>query len=38
VRQLVQPLDKDRVLSTDIETLASAIEQGHFTSAPGGAE
>jgi histidine ammonia-lyase len=38
VRQLVQPLEEDRVLSTDIETLARAIEQGHFTSAPGGAE
>ena len=31
VRQLVTPLAQDRVLSTDIETLARAIEQGHFT-------
>jgi histidine ammonia-lyase len=38
VRQLVRPLEQDRVLSTDIETLARAIEQGHFTSGSGGAE
>src|SRR3982751_322492 len=38
VRQLVRPLEQDRVLSTDIETLARAIEQGHFTAGAGGAE
>jgi histidine ammonia-lyase len=38
VRQLVRPLEQDRVLSGDIETLARAIEQGHFTSGSGGAE
>jgi histidine ammonia-lyase len=37
VRQLVTPLEQDRVLSTDIVTLARAIEQGHFTSGLGGA-
>jgi histidine ammonia-lyase len=32
VRELVKPLEQDRVLSTDILALASAIERGHFTS------
>ncbi len=32
VRELVAPLEQDRVLSTDILALASAIERGHFTS------
>ena len=36
VRQLVAPLGQDRVLSTDIATLARAIEQGHFTAGVGG--
>ena len=31
VRQLVAPLEQDRVLSTDIVTLAQAIERGHFS-------
>jgi histidine ammonia-lyase len=35
VRQLVTPLEQDRVLSPDIETLARAIERGHFTSGMG---
>jgi histidine ammonia-lyase len=35
VRQLVTPLEQDRVLSTDILTLARAIEQGHFTGGMG---
>ena len=38
VRQLVAPLERDRVLSADIATLAHAIEQGHFTRGSGGAE
>src|SRR3954462_2680426 len=38
VRQLVRPLEQDRVLSPDIETLARAIGQGHFTSGSGGGE
>lgn len=38
VRQLVAPLERDRVLSSDIATLARAIEQGHFTRGSGGAE
>jgi histidine ammonia-lyase len=37
VRQLVTPLEQDRVLSTDILTLARAIEQGHFTPGVGDA-
>jgi len=32
VRELVAPLEQDRVLSTDILVLADAIERGHFTS------
>ena len=36
VRQLVAPLDQDRVLSTDIVALASAIERGHFSATSGG--
>ncbi len=32
VRVLVSPLAEDRVLSSDIITLASAIERGHFSS------
>jgi histidine ammonia-lyase len=32
VRELVAPLEQDRVLSTDILLLADAIERGHFTS------
>ena len=32
VRELVAPLEQDRVLSTDILALADAIERGHFTS------
>jgi histidine ammonia-lyase len=35
VRQLVAPLERDRVLSTDIAVLASAIERGHFTAGVG---
>ena len=31
VRELVEPLGQDRVLSTDVLTLADAIERGHFT-------
>ena len=31
VRELVEPLGRDRVLSTDIQVLAEAIERGHFT-------
>ena len=31
VRELVAPLDQDRVLSTDVLLLADAIERGHFT-------
>jgi histidine ammonia-lyase len=36
VRQVVKPLAQDRVLSTDILALASAIEHGHFTTGIGG--
>jgi histidine ammonia-lyase len=36
VRELVAPLGQDRVLSTDIAALASAIERGHFTTGLGG--
>ncbi|MDB4884585.1 MAG: Histidine ammonia-lyase [Gemmatimonadetes bacterium] len=36
VRELVTPLGQDRVLSTDIIALASAIERGHFTTGMGG--
>jgi histidine ammonia-lyase len=36
VRRLVAPLEQDRVLSTDIAVLASAIEHGHFTVGIGG--
>jgi histidine ammonia-lyase len=36
VRQLVAPLERDRVLSTDIAALAAAIERGHFTNGVGG--
>jgi histidine ammonia-lyase len=36
VRQLVEPLGQDRVLSTDIAVLARAIEHGHFSSGLGG--
>jgi histidine ammonia-lyase len=36
VRQVVKPLEQDRVLSTDILALASAIEHGHFTTGIGG--
>src|SRR4051812_19760924 len=36
VRRLVAPLEQDRVLSGDIELLARAIEQGHFTAGAGG--
>jgi histidine ammonia-lyase len=36
VRELVAPLERDRVLSTDIATLAAAIERGHFTAPVGG--
>jgi histidine ammonia-lyase len=36
VRELVTPLEQDRVLSTDITALARAIEQGHFTAGIGG--
>jgi histidine ammonia-lyase len=32
VRELVKPLEQDRVLSTDILVLADAIARGHFTS------
>jgi histidine ammonia-lyase len=35
VRQLVAPLEQDRVLSTDILALSRAIEQGHFTAGIG---
>ncbi len=31
VRQLIAPLDRDRVLSQDIRDVADAIERGHFT-------
>lgn len=31
VRDLIAPLDRDRVLSTDIQVLADAIERGHFS-------
>ena len=31
VRELVEPLGQDRVLSVDIQVLARAIERGHFT-------
>lgn len=37
VRQIVTPLEQDRVLSTDILALARAIEQGHFTAGMGDA-
>ncbi len=36
VRSLVAPLEQDRVLSGDIQTLAAAIERGHFTRGVGG--
>ena len=36
VRDLVEPLAQDRVLSTDILTLANAIERGHFATQPRG--
>jgi histidine ammonia-lyase len=36
VRQVVKPLEQDRVLSTDILALATAIEHGHFTTGIGG--
>jgi histidine ammonia-lyase len=36
VRELVTPLERDRVLSTDIAALAAAIERGHFTTRMGG--
>ena len=36
VRELVRPLERDRVLSTDIATLATAIDRGHFTIGVGG--
>jgi histidine ammonia-lyase len=36
VRELVAPLEQDRVLSTDIAVLAQAIERGHFTRGVGG--
>jgi histidine ammonia-lyase len=36
VREIVPPLEQDRVLSTDIRALASAIAAGHFGSAIGG--
>jgi histidine ammonia-lyase len=36
VRQLVTPLEQDRVLSIDITVLAAAIERGHFTFGVGG--
>ena len=36
VRELIAPLERDRVLSTDITALASAIERGHFTTGVGG--
>ena len=35
VRQLVAPLEQDRVLSTDIAALAEAIERGHFSAGGG---
>ena len=38
VRQLVTPLEQDRVLSGDIELLARAIDQGHFSADGGGGE
>ena len=31
VRELVKPLEQDRVLSTDIRLLAGAIDRGHFS-------
>jgi histidine ammonia-lyase len=37
VRELVEPLGQDRVLSTDIAALATAIERGHFTAGVQGA-
>ncbi len=36
VRELVAPLERDRVLSPDIIALAHGIERGHFTSGVGG--
>ncbi len=36
VRELVEPLGQDRVLSVDIQRLSAAIERGHFTSGIGG--
>jgi histidine ammonia-lyase len=36
VRALVAPLERDRVLATDIAALADAIERGHFTAGIGG--
>ncbi|MBA3338865.1 MAG: aromatic amino acid lyase, partial [Geodermatophilaceae bacterium] len=38
VRELVAPLERDRVLTGDITTLADAIERGHFTASVRGAE
>ncbi len=35
VRQLVAPLEQDRVLSHDIVTLAEAIQRGHFSTTVG---
>src|SRR3954462_1444937 len=32
VRELVRPLERDRVLSTDMMTLSAAIARGHFSS------
>ena len=31
VREIVEPLDRDRILTTDIEALATAIQAGRFT-------
>ncbi|MCY7378266.1 MAG: histidine ammonia-lyase [Gemmatimonadaceae bacterium] len=36
VRELVAPLERDRVLSPDIMGLAQGIERGHFTTGVGG--
>jgi histidine ammonia-lyase len=36
VRELVEPLERDRVLAGDIAVLAEAIERGHFTTGVGG--
>jgi histidine ammonia-lyase len=35
VREIVPPLEQDRVLSTDIGALADAIASGHFGAAVG---